>query len=142
MEPSPPGQGEPRRSRFEDLSDVTPPAPMRGRPGRRPAIVTTAAVVLFVSALMNGAAAGLLSLEGSSLWVSAGLAIAQLVGAMLVALLLPIGRPLGIVLGVVGIVMGLSVALAGGATSGLITMGLNGFVVYALAASGPSFRRG
>ncbi len=104
--------------------------------------MTTAAVVLFVSALMNGVAAGLLSLEGSSLWVSAGLAVAQLVGALLVALLLPIGRPLGIVLGVVGVVMGLSVALDGGTSSGLITMGLNGFVIYALAASGPSFRRG
>lgn len=142
MEPSPPDQDEPRRSRFEDLSDITAQVPALARPGRRPAIVTTAAVVLFVSALMNGVAAGLLSLEGSSLWVSAGLAVAQLLGALLVALLHPVARPLGIILGVVGVVMGLSVALDGGATSGLITMGLNGFVIYALAASGPSFRRG
>lgn len=142
MEPKPPTGDEPRRSRFEDLSDIQVPTPARGHPGRRPAIVTTAAVVLFVSALMNGVAIALLSLQGSSLWASAGLAIAQIVGALLVALLLPVGRPVGIAVGVLGVAMGLSVALDGSATSGLITMALNGFVVYALAASGPSFRRG
>jgi hypothetical protein len=26
--------------------------------------------------------------------------------------------------------------------NGLVTMGLNGFVIYALASSGPAFRRG
>jgi hypothetical protein len=72
----------------------------------------------------------------------AGLAVAQLATALAAVLLVPIGRPIGIVVGVAGIVVGLSVAIDGATTSGLITMGLNGFVVYALAASGPSFRRG
>lgn len=141
MEPTPPGHDEPRRSRFEDLSDihVPPPAP---RHARRPAIVTTAAAVLFVSALMNGIAAALLSPEGATLWLMASLAAAQLATALAAVLLVPIGRPVGIVVGVTGIVVGLSVAIDGATTSGLITMGLNGFVVYALAASGPSFRRG
>lgn len=142
MEPKPPSEEEPRRSRFEDLSDIQVPAPTRGRPAARPAIVTTAAVVLFVSALINGAGAALLSPQGFSLWATAGLAAIQMVSAVSVALLVPAGRPVGIVAGVFGVVVGLSVASEGAAVSGLITMALNGFVVYALAASGPAFRRG
>lgn len=141
MEPTPPGDDAPRRSRFEDLSDIQAPPPTP-RHARRPAIVTTAAAVLFVSALMNGIAAALLSPEGVTLWLMAGLAVVQLATALAAVLLVPIGRPIGIVVGVTGIVVGLSVAIDGATTSGLITMGLNGFVVYALAASGPSFRRG
>ena len=140
MEPTPPSD-EPRRSRFEDLSDIRVPMP-RPAERSRPAIVTTAAVVLFVSALMNGIVAALLSPEGSSLWITACLAVAEAVGALLVVLLVPFGRPFGIVLGAIGFVIGLTVAIDGAAASGLVTMGVNGFVIYALAASGPSFRRG
>lgn len=128
-------------SRFEDLSDIRVPTPARGRPGR-PAIVTMATVVLFVSALMNGIVVGTGLVDGSALWLSAGLAASQILGALLVALLVPIGRPLGIVLGIVGVIIGLAGAARGSAASGLVTIGLNGFVIYALAASGPSFRRG
>ena len=34
------------------------------------------------------------------------------------------------------------IKIDGVTSSGLVTMALNGFVIYALAASGPSFRRG
>lgn len=141
MEPTPPEGDEPRRSRFEDLSDIQVPPPTARRDARRPAIVTTAAAVLFVSALMNGIAAALLSPAGATLWLMGCLAVAQLATAAMAVLLVPIGRPVGILVGAIGIAVGLSVAIDGATTSGLITMGLNGFVVYALAASGPSFRR-
>ena len=140
MEPRPP-QDDPSPSRFEDLSDIQVPTPVRGRPSR-PAIVTTAAVVLFVSALMNGIVAGTGLVEGSALMLSGGLAAAQALGALLAVLLVPIGRPFGVVLGAIGVVIGLVIAARGSAASGLTTIGLNGFVIYALAASGPSFRRG
>jgi hypothetical protein len=154
MEPMPPEDGErsahpeePReraalpRSRFEDLSDLEVPVARPTRVGR-PAIVTTAAVVLSVSALMNAIVVIGFRPEGTSLWISAGLAVGQALGALLVVLLVPVGRPYGIAIGVVGVVLGLVVATDGSAGSGLVTMGLNGFVIYALAASGPSFRRG
>lgn len=141
MEQRPPQDDRPSPSRFEDLSDIHVPTPVRGRPSR-PAIVTTAAVVLFVSALMNGIVAGAGLVEGSALMLSGGLAVAQALGALLVVLLVPIGRPFGVVLGAIGVVIGLVIAARGSAASGLVTIGLNGFVIYALAASGPSFRRG
>jgi len=40
------------------------------------------------------------------------------------------------------VVIGVVIAAQGSAPSGLVTIGLHGFVMYALAASGPSFRRG
>lgn len=141
MEPRPPGEDEPSRSRFEDLSDLTVPVAPRGRRSR-PAIVTTSAIVLFVSGLMNAIVAVALTPEGTALWLSAGLAISQGVGALLVVLLVPIGRPIGITLGAVGVVVGFAAAADGSVTSGLMTMALSGFVIYALAASGPAFRRG
>jgi len=141
MDPTPPQGDEPKRSRFEDLSDIQVPTPQPGRTGR-PAIVTTAAVVLFVSALMNGIVVAALSPEGSSLWISATLGALQAIGALLAVLLVPVGRPLGIALGALGVAIGISVAAGGSAASGLVTIGLNGFVIYALAASGPAFRRG
>ena len=51
------------------------------------------------------------------------------------------GRWLGIVLAVVGIGLGIARASSTPA-SGLVTMLLNGFVIHALASSGPAFRRG
>lgn len=69
------------------------------------------------------------------------LGVVELLGAGLVALLHPFGRPLGIVLGCVGLVLGLLTARSSPA-NGLVTMGLNGFVIYAMAVSGSAFRRG
>lgn len=151
MDPSPPRDGDraerpeepttPPRSRFEDLSDIQVPAARPARPARS-AIVTTAAIVLFVSALMNAIAVIGFDPEGTTLLILVALAVGQAIGSLLVVFLVPVGRAFGIVLGVLGIILGLSVAIQGSAGSGLVTMGLNGFVIYALAASGPSFRRG
>ena len=69
------------------------------------------------------------------------LGIAELIGATLVFLLHPLGRPLGIVLGCVGIVLGIVTGRSSPA-NGLVTIGLNGYVIYAMAVSGSSFRRG
>jgi hypothetical protein len=69
------------------------------------------------------------------------LGVAELLGATLVLLLHPLGRALGFVLGGVGLVIGLVTARSSPA-NGLVTMGLNGYVIYAMAISGASFRRG
>jgi hypothetical protein len=66
--------------------------------------------------------------------------VLALVAAALVAMLHPLGRPVGIALGCLGLVVGLLSARSSPA-NGLATMALNGFVIYALASSGPSFRR-
>jgi hypothetical protein len=98
------------RSSFEDLSDIGVPAPMPSRP-RRTAIVSMAALVLTVSAVMNAIVVIALSPEGAARAISGVLAVTQGVAAVL-------------------------------AMSGLITVALNGYVIYALASSGPAFRRG
>ena len=69
------------------------------------------------------------------------LGVLELAAAALVAMLHPLGRPIGIALGCVGLVLGL-VSARSSPANGLVTMGLNGFVIYALASSGPAFRRG
>jgi hypothetical protein len=68
------------------------------------------------------------------------LGVFELVATALVAMLHPLGRPIGIALGCVGLVLGL-VSAKSSPANGLVTMGLNGFVIYALASSGPAFRR-
>jgi hypothetical protein len=65
----------------------------------------------------------------------------QAVAGVLVLLLRQSGRWLGIVLAVVGIGLGIARASSTPA-SGLVTILLNAFVIYALASSGPAFRRG
>jgi uncharacterized membrane protein HdeD (DUF308 family) len=69
------------------------------------------------------------------------LGVAELAGAVLVFALHPLGRPLGIGLGCIGIVLGI-VSATSAPASGLVTLALNGFVIYALASSGQAFRRG
>jgi uncharacterized membrane protein HdeD (DUF308 family) len=66
--------------------------------------------------------------------------IVELVGAVLVFLLHPLGRPVGIALGALGIVLGI-VSAASSPANGLVSLALNGFVIYALASSGPAFKR-
>jgi hypothetical protein len=119
--------------------------------GHRTAILITAAVVLFAGALfavlyvvlllpfassekgssVSGALVGFLLVYGSL----------QAVAGVLVLLLWQSGRWLGIVLAVVGIGLGIARASSTPA-SGLVTILLNAFVIYALASSGPAFRRG
>jgi len=119
--------------------------------GHRTAILITAAVVLFAGALfavlyvvlllpfassekgssVSGALVGFLLVYGSL----------QAVAGVVVLLLRQSGRWLGIVLAVVGIGLGIARASSTPA-SGLVTILLNAFVIYALASSGPAFRRG
>jgi prepilin signal peptidase PulO-like enzyme (type II secretory pathway) len=149
----PSGSGSARTppgSRFEDLTNFEVPVDAVAR-GHRTAILITAAVVLFAGALfavlyvvlllpfassekgssVSGALVGFLLVYGSL----------QAVAGVLVLLLRQSGRWLGIILAVVGIGLGISRASSTPA-SGLVTILLNAFVIYALASSGPAFRRG
>ncbi|MDP9299898.1 MAG: hypothetical protein M3P43_03240 [Actinomycetota bacterium] len=140
----------PPGSRFEDLTNFE--VPVDGvATGHRTAILITAAVVLFAGALFAVLYVVLLlpfasSDKGSSVsGVLVGFLLVygslQAVAGVLVVLLHQSGRWLGIALAIVGI--GLGVARASSTpASGLITILLNGFVIYALASSGPAFRRG
>jgi len=127
------------RSRYEDfdLSDTPPPVAV----GRRTPTLTVAAVVLAFSGVLPLLTIFLFHVEGSTRIALVALGVAELVGAALVAMLRPIGRPVGITLGSLGLVLGVVSARTSPA-NGLVTMALNGFVIYALASSGPAFRRG
>jgi hypothetical protein len=141
---------KPPGSRFEDLSDFEVPVDAVAT-GQRTPILITAAVVLFAGALFAVLYLVLLlpfasSDRGSSVSaVVVGFLLVygalQAVAGLLVLLLRQSGRWLGIVLGVVGIGLGIARASSTPA-SGLVTILLNGFVIYALASSGPAFRRG
>ena len=140
----------PPGSRFEDLTNLEVPSDAVAT-GHRTAILVTAAVVLFAGALFAVLYVVLLlpfasSERGSS--VSSALVgfllvygSLQAVAGVLVLLLRQSGRWLGIVLAVVGIGLGIARASSTPA-SGLVTILLNAFVIYALASSGPAFRRG
>ena len=150
-QPQGPGSAsKPPGSRFEDLSNFEVPVDAVAT-GHRTAILITADVVLFAGALFAVLYVVLLlpfasSEKGSS--VSGALVgfllvygALQAVAGVLVLLLRQSGRWLGIVLAVVGIGLGIARASSTPA-SGLVTILLNAFVIYALASSGPAFRRG
>ena len=150
-EPSASGRASrPSGSRFEDLTNFEAPVDAVVT-GRRTPIVITAAVVLFAGALFAVLYVVLLlpfasSDRGSSVsGVLVGFLVVygalQALAGVLVLLLRQRGRWLGIVLAVVGIGIGIARASSTPA-SGLVTILLNGFVIYALASSGPAFRRG
>jgi len=139
-----PQEPAPARSRYEDfdLSDLQAGPQHAARPtGRRTPTLTVAGIVLAVSGVMpilvvigfrpgSGAAAVLLA------W-----GVLCLVTAALVLTLQPIGRPLGIVVGCIGVMIGV-LSARHSPVNGLLAIGLTGYVIYACAVSGPSFRRG
>jgi hypothetical protein len=143
----------PRRSSFEDLAnldDLTVPASAVAT-GQRTAILITAAVVLFAGALFAvlyvvlllpfASSSGSSTVSGSVVAFLIVYGIAQAIAGTLVLMLRPAGRWMGIVIAIVGI--GLGVARASSTpASGLVSILLNGFVIYSLASSGPSFQRG
>jgi hypothetical protein len=151
-DPDPPDEA-PRFSKYERF-DIPVPIPAKG-PKRRPPVVTTAAVVLLVSALFYGLGVALLEMAGSSgnklagvqLSSSAstvlflGLGAFQAAAGLLVLALRPVGRTLGITLAIVGIALAL-LGAASDAVNTLLSLALNGFVIYALATSRSSFTRG
>jgi hypothetical protein len=138
-DPPPEPDPSPSHNRFEDFEIPTPMATPRGR-ARRPAVVTTAAIVLLVAGLLNLLAVVLFRPSGTATVLFLLLGVAQFAGAILIVLLLPIGRTLGFVLGAVGIVLGV-VRASDNATSALMSIALNGFVIYALVTGGPAFNR-
>jgi hypothetical protein len=141
----------PRRASFEDLSDLDAHAAETVATGRRTAILITASVVLLAGALFAvlyvvllvpfASSSGPSTISGTSVALLIAYGFAQAVAGILVLMLLPIGRWIGITVGVVGIVLGL-IRAASTPASGLVSILLSAFVIYALAASGPSFRRG
>lgn len=148
--PEPPSDARPGSS-FERF-EIPQPVPAATR--RRPAIVTTAALVLLVSGLLNALYVVLFLSAASSpelagVHLSAGpvqgalllLAAWQILAAALIVLLRPLGRGLGLAIAVLGLAMGLGEA-TGNPMNGLMTMAGYGFVIYALVAGKPAFDRG
>jgi hypothetical protein len=141
----------PRPSSFEDLSDLDVHAQRDAvATGQRTAILITASVVLLAGALfailyvvllVPFASSDTSTVSGGAVAVLIAYGIGQAVAGVLVLMLVPFGRWLGIVVGIVGIVLGLVRATSTPA-SGLVSVLLSAFVIYALASSGPSFRRG
>ena len=139
-EPSQPTEPTPTgRSRYEDF-DLEVPQPTTA-PGSRTPTLTVAAVVLGISGLLT--VLSVLAFRPTAGFVVGLLALgfSQLVGAALVFFLIPFGRWVGVALGCVGIVIGIVNGRSSPA-NGLVTIGLNGYVIYAMAVSGSSFRRG
>jgi hypothetical protein len=148
-----PEQETPKLSKYERF-DIPVPIPATG-PRRRPPVVTTAAVVLLVSALFYGLGVALLQMAGGSGNKLAGVQLSsstsaalflgvgalQAVAGVLVLARRPAGRSLGIVLASVGIVLAL-LGAGSDAVNTLLSLLLNGFVIYALATSRSAFVRG
>jgi hypothetical protein len=138
---------QPARRSFEDLSDLELERASTVATGGRTAIVITAAVVLFAGAVFALLSVVLLaefstaSISGAAVAFVVAYGILEAVTGVLVLLLVPAGRWLGMFLGIAGIVLG-GVLASSAPTSGLVSILLNAFVIYALASSGPSFRRG
>jgi hypothetical protein len=150
------------------MSDQLPPPPAssyerwedrvaEARPGtlrpRRPGIVTAAAVLLLVGGGLT-TLASILILSAGDRTALPGIGtdavhtvgtIALVIGAVevlvgiLVLRLVPAGRVLGIIFGVLGL---LGALRSLGSPQSMITLAVDGFVVYALATTGDAFRRG
>jgi hypothetical protein len=146
------------------MSDLSPPPrfdPSQGvptppiAPARRPGAVTSAAgilmaagalLVLFGSIGLTGDRVNIDApfLEGESAGrIAAVVVVIQgalaLLAGWLVLRLRPAGRILGIVLVVVGIVSGLA-QLSDTGSSGLLTLALDAYILYALLAYGFAFK--
>ncbi len=127
------------RSHYEDFDLSAAPPPQRASRRRTPTL-TVAAIVLGFSGVLPLLTVFLFDVGGTAALALGVLGVLALVAAALVAMLHPLGRPVGIAIGCLGLVVGL-VSARSSPANGLVTMGLNGFVIYALASSGPSFRR-
>jgi hypothetical protein len=127
------------RSHYEDFDLSATPPPQRASRRRTPTL-TVAAIVLGFSGVLPLLTVLLFDVGGTAALALGVLGVLALVAAALVAMLHPLGRPVGIAIGCLGLVVGL-VSARSSPANGLVTMGLNGFVIYALASSGPSFRR-
>jgi len=138
----PEGRGAPDRplgrSRYEDFDLSAAPSSVAS-PRRTPTL-TVAAIVLGCSGVLPLLTVFLFDVGGTAAIALVVLGVLGLAAAALVATLRPIGRPIGIAFGCLGLVLGV-VSARSSPANGLVTLGLNGFVIYALASSGPAFRR-
>ncbi len=126
----------------------------RSRPGTRSNLVTTAGAILLVLGIFVATVAVLvvrasdgLTLVGIDLSGSAAaalfvvLAIVYAVAGVLVLLRVPAGRPLGLAVGALALLIGLA-QLPSAGFNGIPTVGVAGFILYALGVGGSDFRRG
>jgi hypothetical protein len=127
------------RSRFEDWEIPDPEQVARVPTGRTPALVV-AAVVLGVAGLIPLLVIVAFDVSGTTAVLLAAIGVFDLAACALVAILHPLGRPIGIAAGSLGVLVGLVTAGDNGLNA-LLTVGLNGFVIYAVATSGGAFRR-
>jgi hypothetical protein len=136
--PATPSPEDRPKSSFENYEIPVPAQPAKPR---RPAVVGTAAIVLFVAGAMNLLTAFFFDQTGLAVALFAMVGLAQVATAVLLVLMSPIARPAGFAMGALGVVMGLVQAIEA-PTAGIMSMALSAFVIYAVAAAGPSFRRG
>ena len=140
-DPSAPAAG---RSSYEDFDLAEIQAQQQRAPrqrGRRTPTITVAAIVLAVSGLQPLILVVAFRPGGATGVAVAVWGVLCVATAALVASLQPIGRLLGILVGSIGVAIGLATARSS-PVNGLIGIALTGFVIYACAVSGPSFRRG
>jgi hypothetical protein len=143
----------PATSRFERWDVSMPvPVPPSSRPMRSNSI-TAAAAILFVIGVFVAAVAvafvpgGDIELASSTVSGSAALtallvvAAGYVVAGVLVYRRHPAGRALGLAIAALGLLFGI-VQLPSSGAAGLPTLGVNGFIIWALASSGASFKAG
>jgi hypothetical protein len=123
------------RPSYEDL-EVPTPVPSQ----RRPPILTTAAIVLMVAGIMNALYFALFRPEGATAIIVVLVAVAQVMAATLIVLRHPAGKLAGLGMGAIGVVLGIA-RVPSDAASGLVTIALSAFVIWAVAANGAAFRQ-
>jgi hypothetical protein len=128
------------------------PVPKAATPVRSNRITAAAVVLLLTAALAAigflivlatkgsnaGGAEGRLTRGAALVYLS--LAAINLVAGVLVLRLRPNGRTIGLIVGSIGIVIGLVSLVSSG--WGLVTIALDGFVVWVLATEADAFRPG
>ena len=122
-----------RPSSFEDI-EVPEPTPSQVRPP----LLTTAAIVLMVAGIMNALYFALFRPEGSTAVIVVLVAVAQVMGATLVFLRHQAGYLAGLGMGAIGVVLGLA-RIPADAASGLITVALSVYVIWAVASNRQAF---
>jgi hypothetical protein len=144
-----------------DLSAWNPPSPPRAGWSRgpiRPQLLTVAGWILIVTGAIGGLAGLILLLARAQDLASLGtvgdlqldrvgrglgllslvIGALQVVSGILVLRLSNAGRVLGITLAILGVIGGLGML---GSGTGVVGIGLNGFVLYALIANAAAFQR-
>lgn len=146
------GQGG-HLSQYPPSPEAPPPAPPPGQsvpPGRRPGLVTAAAVLLFILAAINlfiglqliGATqtqAGMSPefLNGLGIF-SLVIGAAQIFAGVKVLQLRRIGRTVGLIVAAIGVALALY-SILNGVTLQVLALALNGFILFALGRNASSF---